>query len=54
MKLREIEERCAEIRNEFGESDACIPGELEPTWLNTITSIEFDHDRQVTVFSSTD
>ena len=52
VKLSEIEERIAEIRTEFGNSDSVIPDQLEPGWINSITSIEYDHDRDVTVFST--
>lgn len=52
MKLSEIEEKIGEIRAEFGNSDSVIPDQLEPGWINSITTIEYDHDRDVTVFST--
>lgn len=52
MKIQEIEEKLSEIRTEFGDNDAVIPDSLEPTWINAITGIEYDRDRDVTVLST--
>lgn len=52
MKLNEIEDKIAEIRTEFGNVSGVIPDQLEPGWINQITSIEYDHDREVVVFTT--
>lgn len=52
MKLSEIEEKIAEIRTEYGDNEAVTPDVLEPGWICAITDVQFDHDRQVTVFST--
>jgi hypothetical protein len=52
VKIQEIEEKLAEIRTEYGNNDGVIPDVFEPTWINSITDIQFDPDREVTVFTT--
>lgn len=52
MKLSEIEDRIAELRAEFGNLRAVSPDALEPGWVCDITSIEYDHDRELAIFTT--
>lgn len=40
-----------EIENEYGNLQVVVPDALEPGWINPVTLVEFDHDRQVVVVS---
>lgn len=52
MKISEGVEELERIRNEFGDADMLMPDQLEPTWHNPITSIEFDSDHQSVILSA--
>lgn len=54
MKLTEIRDRIDEIINEFGDGEGYIVPDLEPTWRNPVTDVEFEFDRQAGVFLSKD
>lgn len=54
MKITEIRDRLDEIIQEFGDAEGYLIPDLEPTWRNPVTDVEFESDRQAVTFSSKD
>jgi hypothetical protein len=47
--MTEIRDKIDRIVDEFGDGPLYLPDALEPAWLNKISDVEFDHDKQVAI-----
>lgn len=54
MKISEIRDRLDEIIDEFGDAEGLMIPDLEPTWRNPITDVDFEPERQAVTFAYKD